>query len=82
MCHGESESFADQLHQTQYHMGCLLCSYACLARCLLWPLPPCFEIHFTCWRVQVWWTVENVLVPWFIIPVLKVEPLPSSYTAG
>jgi mannose-6-phosphate isomerase-like protein (cupin superfamily) len=29
----------------------------------------------------VWWVLEHVLVPWFIVPVLGVEPLPQEYTA-
>lgn len=30
----------------------------------------------------VWWTVENVLVPFFIVPVLRVTPMPAEYTQG
>lgn len=29
----------------------------------------------------LWWAIEKVAVPWFIIPVLGVDPLPPEYTA-
>jgi mannose-6-phosphate isomerase-like protein (cupin superfamily) len=28
-----------------------------------------------------WWALEHVLVPWFIVPVLGVDPFPAEYTA-
>ena len=39
-------------------------------------------LMFPAWRVQVWWTIEKVLVPWFITPVLAVESLPPEYVQG
>lgn len=29
----------------------------------------------------LWWALEHLLVPYFIMPVLGVEPLPKEYTA-
>ncbi len=27
-----------------------------------------------------WWALEHLLVPYFIVPVLGVDPLPNEYT--
>lgn len=29
---------------------------------------------------SAWWALENIFVPYFIIPVLGVQPFPSEYT--
>lgn len=30
----------------------------------------------------VWWAVEHVLVPYFIVPVLGVQPFPKEYVGA
>jgi hypothetical protein len=35
--------------------------------------------HFECRVVQAWWVIQHVLVPYFFIPVLGIQPYPAEY---